>query len=160
MLKRIIARREDGTEEKDQGFTLIELLVVIVIVGILAAIAIPIFLNQRQKAVDSGIESDLKALATIEETLYTDTQAYSSTKTELEDEGFKASEGNKIEVAVSPDGYCIKGENDAGSDDKFFIYDSNDGGLKVTDALVECSITDIGSYTDVTAAASGGGGGE
>ena len=55
----MLARIRKSMEEKDQGFTLIELLVVIIIIGILAAIAIPVFLNQRKKAVDASIKSDL-----------------------------------------------------------------------------------------------------
>ena len=55
----MIARIRKSIDEKDQGFTLIELLVVIIIIGILAAIAIPVFLNQRKKAVDASIKSDL-----------------------------------------------------------------------------------------------------
>ena len=64
----MMSRIRRSMADRDQGFTLIELLVVIIIIGILAAIAIPVFLNQRKKAVDASIKSDLHNAAVIMET--------------------------------------------------------------------------------------------
>lgn len=54
-------RRFDSS--RDRGFSMVELLVVVIIVGILAGIAIPAYLNQRKKAVDASLKSDLKNVA-------------------------------------------------------------------------------------------------
>ena len=72
----MLARIRKAQEEHEGGFTLIELLVVIIIIGILAAIAIPVFLNQRKKAVDASMKSDLRTVANAEETYFVDNQAY------------------------------------------------------------------------------------
>src|ERR1700709_2704948 len=72
----MLARIQKSMKEKDEGFTLIELLVVIIIIGILAAIAIPVFLNQRKKGYDAQAKSDARNVATLEETWLTDNNVY------------------------------------------------------------------------------------
>jgi prepilin-type N-terminal cleavage/methylation domain-containing protein len=59
-----------------KGFTLIELLIVVVIIGILAAIAIPKFANTKEKAVLAGMKSDLRNLVTAQEAYFSDNQTY------------------------------------------------------------------------------------
>ncbi len=68
----MLARIRKSMKEKDQGFTLIELLVVMIIIGILAAIAIPVFLSQRKKAQDSATKSDVTAIGQEIATYYVD----------------------------------------------------------------------------------------
>jgi type IV pilus assembly protein PilA len=126
-----------AAREKEEGFTLIELLVVIIIIGILAAIAIPVFLNQRSKGWDSAVKADLRNAATAQETFLTDTGAY-STETpadqagELGNVGFKYStasnyDGGVAEIAVTANGnqdYCLEAMSASG---KTFSYSSPDG---------------------------------
>ncbi|MEZ0333102.1 MAG: type IV pilin protein, partial [Gemmatimonadales bacterium] len=62
-----------------KGFTLIELLIVVVIIGILAAIAIPKFANTKEKAVVASMKSDLRNLVTAQEGFFSDNQDYAGT---------------------------------------------------------------------------------
>ena len=152
----MLARIRKAQEESEGGFTLIELLVVIIIIGILAAIAIPVFLNQRKKAVSASIKSDLRTAATALETYFTDNQAYNAATGQSP----KFSQGNAVKVAVTATGYCLQGQNsnsDTGTT-LFFWYDSTAGGLQTGVATTQsgsvgqagATCTAAGAYVAVT----------
>lgn len=73
-----------------KGFTLIELLIVVVIIGILAAIAIPKFANTKSKAYITAMKSDLRNMVTAEEAFFSDSSKYSTSLTAI---NFKQSTG-------------------------------------------------------------------
>jgi type IV pilus assembly protein PilA len=86
-----------------KGFTLIELLIVVVIIGILAAIAIPKFANTKEKAVLASMKSDLRNLVTAQEGFFSDKQTYATgyAKTQgATDVAFEPSANNVIALAT------------------------------------------------------------
>lgn len=117
-------------EERDGGFTLIELLVVILIIAILAAIAIPVFLRQREKGWIGQAESALKNAATAQESYLTTNGSYTSSLTDLQSEGFKNTQNVDVTIPTATGGtaYCIEADHDSLDDaDNDFFYSSSAG---------------------------------
>ena len=138
MLSKLRRRAED-----EKGFTLIELLVVILIIAILAAVAIPTFLNQRGKAYDSNAQSMVKSAQVAEETYATSNNgAYTSSKSALiaidPSLGDTTAATLNAPTGVSTSGYTVSATA-ANTGDTFTIAMSN------------------GVQTDTCTAGSGGG---
>jgi prepilin-type N-terminal cleavage/methylation domain-containing protein len=139
--------------ENDKGFTLIELLVVIIIIGILAAIAIPIFLSQRKKAVDASMKSDLRSIATQMETAFTDSQAYPTSVTVNASGGLQVSPVDVVRLSpnntahiflnATSDAFCIQITNPnstrSAADGDGYVWKSNLGGLQAGATDVDCT---------------------
>ena len=90
-----------------KGFTLIELLIVVVIIGILAAIAIPKFSNTKEKAYMAAMKSDLRNLVTAEEAYFADNTTY-TTDQSVTALNYSESSGVTVTIAVTagpPVGY-------------------------------------------------------
>ena len=103
-------RFHEMREQREGGFTLIELLVVILIIAILAAIAIPVFLNQRKKGWAAQAQSAVKNMATAEESYLTSNPAYTTSVAALQSEGFtfSSSDVTPSVVSASATAYCLK----------------------------------------------------
>jgi type II secretion system protein G len=129
-----IARRDEA------GFTLIELLVVMIIIGVLASISVPVFLNQRKKAVDTQLKSDLRSVAVSVETYFTDNSAYPAS---ISQSGVsltittgmvvRLSSGDAIAYTTpartgAANTYCLVASNTGASQN--WVYISDKGGLQ------------------------------
>lgn len=125
-----VQKRMQEREAGDQGFTLIELLVVIIIIGILAAIAIPAFLNQREKAWASQVESDLKnASIAAESYAVGNNGSYADLDFDaLVEEGYNKTADVTVEVQnPTADSYTLVGTHDRLDAARTFTYDSTTG---------------------------------
>jgi type IV pilus assembly protein PilA len=144
MLHKLRQRAQD-----EKGFTLIELLVVILIIGILAAIALPAFLGQRAKGQDTEAKTAARTAQTAMETHYSDTQDYTTgneaaleaIEPALKDAFDAAPSGLGLTVTGNATGYVIDATS-KGNNHRHFIITSANGEVTRTCTGTGCKTAD------------------
>ena len=129
---RSVTRAPARLRRGDGGFTLVELLVVIVVIGVLAAIAIPILVSQRVSAVDTSMKSDLRSAAMVIENYRVDHDAYPSSWADIAPI-VRTDPGTSFTFDLDSGGetYCLVAARKPGASagSGSWSYDSDAGGL-------------------------------
>lgn len=99
-----------------RGFTLVEVLVVVMLIGVLAMLALPVFLQQRERAYAAQVQHALRNMATAQGAYFSDAgnTGYAATVAELEAQGFRYSDAVVPEVVWATDSaYCLRARSAA-----------------------------------------------